>query len=140
MQKTFITHVKNVTDIIEELDNSFTYTSSDLLALDSKRIMSNSLVDAIKSAENIGKAQYHTFLKEHLYNNTIDFDDTMSKTMSLLCSDTQKKTAKHTSNLSNLHDDISLFSRMYVPGYCVSPEEVTWILSLHMTIMLGHHH
>ena len=32
----------------------------------------------------------------------------------LLCSDTQKKTTKHTSNLSNLNDDISLFSRMYV--------------------------
>ena len=31
-----------------------------------------------------------------------------------LCSDTQKKTAKHSSNLSNLNDDISLFSRMYV--------------------------
>ena len=62
--------------------------------------MSNSLVDAIKSAENIGKAQYHTFLKEHLYNNTIDFDDTMSKTMSLLCSDTQKKQLQSTLPIS----------------------------------------
>ena len=115
VQKTFITHVKNVTDIIEELGNPFVDTSSDLFALDSKQIMPNSVVDAIKSAEDIGKAQYHTFLEERLYNNTADFNDTISKNkLSLLCSDTQKKTAKHTSNLSNLNDDISLFSRMYV--------------------------
>ena len=86
VQKTFITPinmVKNVTDIIEELDNSFTDTSCDLFALDSKQIMSNSVVDAIKSAEDIGKAKYHTFLQERLYNNTIDFNDTMSKTICL---------------------------------------------------------
>ena len=71
VQKTFIAPVvKNVTDIIEELDNSFTDTSCDLFALDSKQMMSNSVVDAIKSAEDIGKAKYHTFLQERLYNNT----------------------------------------------------------------------
>ena len=40
VQKTFIAPVnmvKNVTDIIEELDNSFTDTSCDLFALDSKQ-------------------------------------------------------------------------------------------------------
>ena len=68
-----------MTDITEELDNSFTDTSSDLFALDSKQLMSNSVVDAIKPVEDIGKAQYYTFLKERLYNNTIDFNDTISK-------------------------------------------------------------
>ena len=115
VQKTFIVHVKNMTDIIEELNNPFADTSDDLFALDSKQIMSNSVVDAIKSTEDIGEAQYHTFLKERLYNNTIDFSGTILKNnLSLLCSGTQKKTEKYTSNLSNLNDDISLFSRMYV--------------------------
>ena len=72
VQKTFITHVRNVTDIIEELDNPFVDTSSDLFALDSKQIKPKSVVYAIKSAEDIGKAQYHTFLEERLYNNTVD--------------------------------------------------------------------
>ena len=77
--------------------------------------MSNSVVDAIKSIEDIGEAQYHTFLKERRYNNTIDFNDTISNNnLSLFCSDTQKKTAKQTYNLSNLNDNISLFSRMHV--------------------------
>ena len=115
VQKTFIVHVKNMADIIAELNNPFSDTSADLFAFDSKQIMSNSVVDAIKSTEDIGGAQYHTFLKERLHNNTIDFSDTISKNnLSLLCSGTQKKTAKHTSNLSNLNDNISLFSRMYV--------------------------
>ena len=73
----------------------FADTSPDLLALDSKQIMSNSVVDAIKSAEDIGIAQYHTFLEERLYNNTIDYNDTISKNnLSLLCSDIQKKNRK----------------------------------------------
>ena len=83
VQKTFITRVKNVTDIIEEPDTSFTDNSSGLFTLDSKQIMSNSVVDVIKSTEDIGKAQCHTFLKERLYNNTIDFNDTISKTICL---------------------------------------------------------
>ena len=76
MQKNFITHVTNVTDIIEELRNPFADTRSDLFALDSKQIMSNSVhgsLDAIKLAEAVGIAQYHTFLEEHLYNDTIDY-------------------------------------------------------------------
>ena len=36
VQKTFIVHVKNMTDIIEELGNQFADTSADLFALDSK--------------------------------------------------------------------------------------------------------
>ena len=124
VQKTSIVHVNNMTDVIEELVNQFANTSADLFALDSKQIMSNSVVDAIKSTEDIGEAQYHTFLKERLYNKTIDFIDTISKNnVSLLCSDTQKKTAKQIYNLSNFNDNISLFSRMYV-----------------LKIMLGHHH
>ena len=103
-----------MTDIIKELGNPFADTSADLLVLDSKQIM-NSVVDAIKSTEDIGEAHYHTFLKERLYNNTIDFSDTISKNnLALLCSGTQKKTAKQTYNLSNLNDNLSLFSRMYV--------------------------
>ena len=79
VQKTFIVHVKNMTDIIEELGNPFADPSSDLFARDSKLIISNSVVNAIKSTEDIGEAQYHTFLKERLYNNTADFSDTISK-------------------------------------------------------------
>ena len=75
VQKTFITHVRNVTDIIEKLVNPFVDTTIPLT----------------------------------LHNDTISKNN-----LSLLCSVTQKKTAKHTFNLSNLNDETSLFSRMYV--------------------------
>ena len=83
-QKTFITHVKNMTYIIEELGNPFVLLFSHSI----QQIMSNSVVDAMKSAEYIGKDQYCTFLEELFYNNTIDFNDTIAKkNLSLLCSD-----------------------------------------------------
>ena len=79
VQKTFITHVKNVTDIIEELGNPFADTSSDLYVLDGKHIMPDSVVDAIRSAEDIGKTQYQNFVEKRLQSNTTEFNDTISK-------------------------------------------------------------
>ena len=62
VQKTFIVHVKNMTDSIKELGTPFSDTSADLFALDSKQIMANNVVDVIKSTEDIGEAQYHILL------------------------------------------------------------------------------
>ena len=106
-------------------------------ALDSKQIKSNSVVDAIKSAEDIGKAKYHTFLKERLYNNTIDFNDTMSKTICLCYVLIHKRKLQSTLPISPIWMMTFHFSQECM--YRVSLEEVTWILSLNMKIMLGHH-
>ena len=55
VQKHFLAHVKGVTDVIEELGNPFSDTSTDLYALDSKVIMLNSVVHTIRTAEDLGK-------------------------------------------------------------------------------------
>ena len=44
VQKTFLSQTKNVTDVIEELDNPFADTSTDLYTLDSKLIIPDSVV------------------------------------------------------------------------------------------------
>ena len=117
-EQKYISHIPSLTKIMFTLDHYnyarwLTVHVNDPISIGKQQSLW--MVDAIKSTEDIGEAQYHTFLKERLYNNTIDFSDTILKNnLSLLCSATQKKTAKYTSNLSNLNDNISLFSRMYV--------------------------
>ena len=112
--------------LIEELGNPFADTGSDLFALDSKQIMPSSVLDTIKSAEDIGTDQYHTFLEERLYSNTIDFTDSLSKNiLSLLCSDTQNKTL-------NTLPISPIWMMTFHFMYRVRLEGVTWVHSLNM--------
>ena len=60
VQKKFLSRVKSVTDVMEEIGNPFADTSSDLYTLDTKVIMPASVVNAVRSAEDIGKTQYCT--------------------------------------------------------------------------------
>ena len=57
VQNPFLSHVKSVTDVVEEFGNRFSETSSDLYTLDTKVIMPDSVVYTIRTAEDIGKTQ-----------------------------------------------------------------------------------
>ena len=55
VQKTFLSQVKSVTDVMEELGNPFADTSTDFYMLDTKRIMPAIVVNTIKTTEDIGQ-------------------------------------------------------------------------------------
>jgi len=111
----FLSQVKSVTDVMEELGNPFADTSMDLYTLDTKRIMPASVVNTIKTAEDIGKTQYQNFVAERVNANITAFNDTIHKnSLPLLNSSLGKKPAKSTSKISNLQNDVHLFSRMYI--------------------------
>ena len=48
-------NVKNVTEVMEERENPFADTGADLYSLETKQIMSERVVEAVKSAEDMGK-------------------------------------------------------------------------------------
>ena len=58
IQKTFASHVKSVVDVLQDLGNPFMDTSKDLYTLDTRRVMSKSVVETVRTAEELGKAQY----------------------------------------------------------------------------------
>ena len=115
VQKAFILQVKNVTDVMEELGNPFADTGTDLYTLDTKRIMPDSVVNTIKSAENIGKTKYQKFVAERINGDSTTFNETIHKNnLPLFNSSSEKKPAKSATKISNLCDDVNLFSRMYI--------------------------
>ena len=69
------------THVIEELGNPFAdaETSTDLYTLDSKRIMPDSVVHTVRTAEDAGKAHHQTFVAEQLNSNIAAFNDTVHK-------------------------------------------------------------
>ena len=60
----FLDQVKAITDVTEETGNPFSELSTDLYTLDTKVIMPESVVHTVKTAENLGKAQYETTYKK----------------------------------------------------------------------------
>ena len=79
VQKGFASHGNSVTDVMEEVGNPFSGTSKDLYALDTKVIMPDSVIHSIKTAEDLGKAQYKAFVQERINGNAIAFSHTIQK-------------------------------------------------------------
>ena len=65
----FLDQVKAITDVTEETVNPFSELSTDLYTLDTKVIMPESVVHTVKTAENLGKAQYETTYKKNQFTS-----------------------------------------------------------------------
>ena len=50
MPKSFQSHVKNVTEVMKDLGNPFADASTDLYSLETKQIMSETVLEAVESA------------------------------------------------------------------------------------------
>ena len=55
VQNYFLSHAKSGTDVVEELGNAFSDTSTYLYTLDTKVIMQAIMVHTRRTAEDIGK-------------------------------------------------------------------------------------
>ena len=60
----FLDQVKAITDVTEETGNPFSKLSTDLYTLDTKVIIPERVVHTVKTAENLGKAQYEITYKK----------------------------------------------------------------------------
>ena len=114
IQKTFLLHVKNATEVVEELGNPFSETSTDLYSLETKQIMSERVVKFVRSAEHLGKVQYQQFLDDRINSNTTPFNDTLHKNNLPLLNHVSAKKSNTISKISNLQNDVHLFSSICI--------------------------
>ena len=76
--------------------------------------MSESVVEAVRSAEDTGKKQFQKFHEDRISSSATAFNDTIHKNnLPLLNSGFAKKSKTH-SKISNIQNDVNLFSRMYI--------------------------
>ena len=113
-QKNFADDMHNLTSSLEELGNPFTEGSQDLIAIHSKDIMDASVVSTVKNAEQIGKEQSKTFIKDRLIDKTKLISDTLKKNNLPTFGKHFKKTTKGKEKLTVLKEDCALFGRLYV--------------------------
>ncbi|XP_014677523.1 PREDICTED: uncharacterized protein LOC106817375 [Priapulus caudatus] len=97
------------------MGNPFTETSADLIAMDTKVVMADEVIQSIRHAEEIGKAQYKAFVDERIMTTQKPFHDTITKnSFPMLKSGLRKTPSKSKSKTASMKSDLQLFSRMYI--------------------------
>ena len=114
IQTAFRRDVKHTITTFNDMGNPFLEDATDVFSLDTKVIMSPEAVSSMKTAANVGKSQYETFVKEKLLDNPDTFYDTISKHSLQLFKAPKQCSSKSKSKESSLKQDLGLFSRMYV--------------------------
>ena len=103
IQDALAKDVVNLVSSIEDLDNPFNESGEELVAMHTKEIMSEEVVNTIRNARNIGEQQLQTFLKER-FNN-----------FPLLNNKTKKVRSKDKAKVAALKEDCALFSIYCLP-------------------------
>ena len=115
VQKAFSKDVQALISVLEEMGNPFTEDSTELIVLDTKEIMPECVVQAIKTAKQKGQSQYDQFVEERLVKCSKAITDTIHQNKLPLFGTTENPTSNKTRNqISVLKSDCNLFARLYI--------------------------
>ena len=110
IQDAFAKDVVNLVSSIEDLDNPFNESGEELVAMHTKEIMSEEVVNTIRNARNIGEQQLQTFLKERFKERKKPLSEPIKKNnFPLLNNKTKKVRSKDKAKVAVLKVDCALF-------------------------------
>ena len=81
VQSAFSKDVQVIVTAFEEHGNPFLECTTDLLTLDTKRIMDASIINSIRTARDIGFQKYGTYVKERILESRQPITDIIKKTI-----------------------------------------------------------
>ena len=108
----------SIVSAIEDMGNPFEEDSTDLLVLDSKEIMDDTVVKAVREVLSIGKDQYKAFVKERFQERTKPITEAIKKNKLPLFKlqqqqqQQQRNPTKDKQKVAALKNDCALFSRV----------------------------
>ena len=115
VQKAFFKDVQALVSVLEDMGSPFTEDSTELIVLDTKEIMSDCVVQAIKTAKQKGQSQYDQFVEERLDKCSKAITDTIHRNKLPLFGTTENPASDKTRNqILVLKSDCNLFSRLYI--------------------------
>ena len=79
MQKAFSRDVKSLRAVIEEMENPFTESSSDLLVLDSRNIADAAVAETVSKMEKLERERYEAYVSERLVSRTTQISDPIKR-------------------------------------------------------------
>ena len=113
LQSLFYRDVASLTRTIEEMGNPFMEETDDLLALDTKQIMSSDALARLLKVEEVGMAQYESFIAERLMQQSKSLYDPIKRNnLCVFNEPTSNVASKTKQQLSSARNDCLLFSRL----------------------------
>ena len=126
VQTSLLKEVKSLVAVIEEMGNPFLEQSQDLLVLDTRDIVDQSVGESVRKTEELGEKQYHNFVDERLVKREVPITDVIHKNkLVLLSHPPPKPPSKQKMQVTALKNDCNLFSRLYIS---CQQDRVTWRL------------
>lgn len=114
-QNTFRKQARSLVQVINEMSNPFQDDGPELLALDTRNIIDDSVINTVRTIEAVGKDQYETYKKSVITDMTQSIHKPIKKNaLPLFRSPSPKTKSKKAGQVSMLRDDVALFSRLYI--------------------------
>ena len=116
-QKRFQEDCKSLEIEFEKLGNPFICTENDtsLLQLDTRDVMSDDIVESIRTAEEIGRANSKNFITQRLVDRSYSLDAPIKKIkLQLLSSSNRKSNQSVRSEKKQVQKDVTIFAQMYI--------------------------
>ena len=115
LQSLFYRDVTALTRTIEEMGNPFMEEAEDLLVLDTKEIMGSDALVRLRKDEEVGTAQFESFIAERLVQQSKSLYDPIKRNnLSVFNVPPSKVASKTKQQLSSAKNDCLLFSRLYI--------------------------
>lgn len=115
VQCAFSKDVHSTVSSFEELGNPFMEESQNLMAIHTRDIMDDAVIDTVGNAKKIGEEQFNLFVKERLIDRSKPITDPIKKNnLPTFSTPSQKIISKDKAKVAVLKEDCSLFSRLYI--------------------------
>ena len=115
IQSTFAKDVVNLVSSFEELGSPFKEVGEDLIALHTKDVMNEDVVQTVRTVRQLGEQQFKAFLKERFEDKTKLLTDALKKNNLPTFNVQEKKlVSKDKAKITVLKEDCALFSRLYI--------------------------
>ena len=97
------------------MGNPFLDDGPELLALDTRNVIDNSVINTVRTVEAVGKTQYDSYQKSVITNLTESIHEPIKKnSLPVFRSPSPKTKDKQAGQVSMLKDDVALFSLLYI--------------------------
>lgn len=114
-QRLFKRQVNNLSDVIRSMGNPFLDDFSELVKLDSRDCMDQSVAETIRTVEAIGQCQYADYRKSVIIERSKSIHDPIKKNnLPLFKKPRPKPNSKQKKTISALQDNVALFAQLYI--------------------------
>jgi hypothetical protein len=114
-QNNFKQQVQSLAETMKDMGNPFVDETTELLTLDSHDIVNETVVNTVRTVEELGKKQYAEYQKSVLVDHSKSIHVPIKKnSLRLFKCPASKPKTKQSDKITNLKTDVSLFSRLYI--------------------------